>query len=263
MIRKIFGGAIVTLLAITACGGTGDGAVARSDSNQGDRATTSVASLDDATTSTLATLEVTSTTLTPPLPSDLEGFRSQSVACGGELPLPPQQLQFQAPNQLGIPPEAKPVATISTSCGDIVVELDPSIAPETVNSFIFLAENAYFDGTASHRILPGFVIQAGDPTATGLGQPGYVVPDEFPAEPFVYERGLIAMANAGPGTTGSQFFLMLDDTGLPPQFSVFGRVVEGLDVMDAIAAVPLGVSSRGEQSVPLESVFINSITVDR
>ena len=154
---------------------------------------------------------------------------------------------------------------IETSCGDIVAELDPALAPETVNSFVFLAREGYFDGTAAHRILPGFVVQAGDPTATGRGNPGYSLPDEFPPEGFVYERGILAMANAGSGTTGSQFFIMLGDSGLPPSFSAFGRVVEGMDVLDLIAATPLGDRTSGfsvEQSVPLETLYVERVVVE-
>lgn len=263
--RTIRTGLVALAIVATACGGNddGDGALARSDSNQTDRTTTSLETPEAISTTTLQRLEVTNTAGVPEPPSDINGFRAQPVACGAEQPPAPVQMTFDAPNQLGIDPASRPTATIVTSCGDIVVELDPAAAPETVNSFVFLAESSYFDGTVSHRILPGFVIQAGDPTATGLGRPGYIVPDELPDAPFVYERGMIAMANAGPGTTGSQFFLMLDDSELPPQFSVFGRVVAGLEVMDLIADVPLGVSPRGEQSVPLESVFIETISVDR
>lgn len=260
--RRQFAAIALSIAAVvSACG---DGDTAADGSADGDSSqTTTTAETRRATTTTLQTLEVTSTTALSGPPTNIDGFRQQEVACDGELPEPPQDLEFEAPEDMAIDPASRPVATITTSCGDIVVELDPSIAPATVNSFVFLAESGYFDGTASHRILPGFVIQAGDPSATGLGRPGYTLPDEFPGADFVYERGTIAMANAGPGTGGSQFFLMLDDAGLPPQFSVFGEVVAGLDVMDRIAEVPLGVSPRGEESVPLESVFIESVTVER
>lgn len=154
-------------------------------------------------------------------------------------------------------------ATIVTSCGPIVIALDPDAAPETVASFVFLAEQGYFDGIAFHRIVPQFVIQGGDPTATGRGGPGYVVPDEFPPADFTYTVGTVAMANAGPGTTGSQFFIMVNDAGLPPQFSVFGRVVDGFETLAEIVAVPLGVSRVGERSIPLASVYIESVTIDR
>jgi cyclophilin family peptidyl-prolyl cis-trans isomerase len=105
-------------------------------------------------------------------------------------------------------------------------------------------------------------MQAGDPTATGRGGPGYVIPDELPPADFLYEKGTLAMANRGPDTGGSQFFIMLGDVGLPPAFSVFGRVVAGGEVLDLIAALPLGFGGSGEPSSPLESVYLVKVTVD-
>lgn len=154
--------------------------------------------------------------------------------------------------------------TIVTSCGPIEVELDPSTAPETVNSFVFLAEEGYFDGTVSHRILPGFVMQAVDPTATGIDGPGYTIPDELPPQDFIYTRGTLAMANAGPGTTGSQFFIVLADVQLPPQFSVFGQVVAGFEVLDRIEEIPLGrapTSADPSPSTPLETLYLDAVTI--
>ncbi|MCB1247679.1 MAG: peptidylprolyl isomerase [Acidimicrobiia bacterium] len=174
-------------------------------------------------------------------------------------------MQFTEPTDEAV---GEPIrATITTSCGLIVIELDPELAPETVNSFVFLAEQGYFDGSVSHRVLPGFMMQAGDPTATGRGGPGYTVPDEFPEEGFVYQRGVVAMANAGSGTTGSQFFIMFDTADwLPPAYTVIGEVVEGLDVLDRIATVPLGhapTSPDPSPSTPLETVYLETVTVDR
>jgi cyclophilin family peptidyl-prolyl cis-trans isomerase len=134
--------------------------------------------------------------------------------------------------------------------------LDPEAAPEAVNSFAFLARAGYFDGTVSHRIVPGFVYQAGDPTARGNGGPGYQFPDELPPSDFVYTRGTLAMANSGPDTNGSQFFIVFQDTQLPPSYTVFGRVENGLDVLDKIEAVPVA----GQQ--PQEGVYITGITID-
>ena len=164
---------------------------------------------------------------------------------------------------MGIDPTSTPVATIATSCGEIMIELDPAAAPATVNSFVFLAESGYFDGTAIHRVVPDFVVQAGDPTGTGSGSPGYVVPDELPSPGTLYVTGTVAMANAGPGTTGSQFFITLSDVGLPADYSIFGMVTEGTDTLDAIAAVPVGPGPSGETSVPLETVYIEAVTVER
>jgi cyclophilin family peptidyl-prolyl cis-trans isomerase len=146
------------------------------------------------------------------------------------------------------------------------VVLDPGTAPETVNSFVFLAEAGYFDGTVWHRVFPGFILQAGDPTGTGRGGPGYTIADEFPDAGFVYTRGTLAMANAGPGSTGSQFFIVLAEASLPPQYSVFGGVVSGDETLDAIAAVPLGAavdSSDPIATTPLQTIYIESISVAR
>lgn len=193
---------------------------------------------------------------------EYQAFTAQPVACGADQPDPAIAMSFQAPDDMGL---TEPVtAVLHTSCGEVTLELDPDLAPATVNSFVFLAEQGYFDGTASHRVFPGFMIQAGDPTASGRGGPGYVLPDELPPAGFVYERGVVAMANAGSGTGGSQFFMMLADNPLPPAYSVFGRVVDGLAVLDRIAQVPL--TSRGgnpERSSPLETVYLERIEVER
>jgi len=196
-------------------------------------------------------------------PVDYEGFRAQQTACGATQPPALTPLSFASPEDQGIDATTRPRATVTTSCGDIVIELDPSLAPATVNSFVFLATAGYFDGSAIHRVVPGFVVQGGDPEATGRGGPGYTVADEVPATDFVYARGTVAMANAGSGTSGSQFFVMLGDAQFPPQyqFNVFGRVVEGLDTVDRIAALRLAAGPDGEVSVPLETVYIERISI--
>jgi len=208
-----------------------------------------------------ATPATTATNAASRPPADLGGFRTQPTACGASAPPAPSSLSFDAPGDMGLDPAIPVTATVTTSCGDVVLELDPALAPATVNSFVFLAEQGYFDGTVAHRVAPGFVVQAGDPTATGMGGPGYVVPDELPPAGTLYEQGTIAMANAGPGTTGSQFFIMLSDAALPTNYSVFGKVVAGTDTLARIAAVPLGSNPRGEVSVPLETVYLERVTV--
>ena len=217
--------------------------------------------------STQATTAAPTTTLVPlsvpnQVPESYADFRLQPTACGAEAPPEVEPQEFTAPDDLALDPNVKLVATIETSCGPIVVELDPSLAPETVNSFVFLAQQGYFDGSVSHRVIPGFVIQAGDPTATGLGGPGYVVPDELPPQGFAYTTGVLAMANAGPNTTGSQFFIMVGDSGLPPQYSAYGIVTDGFATLDAIVNLPLGTSRRGETSVPLETLYIETVSVE-
>lgn len=122
---------------------------------------------------------------------------------------------------------------IKTAKGDIVIGLYPDTAPLTVSNFIGLIERDYYDGIIFHRRQEGFVIQGGDPTGTGAGGPGYTFEDEL-NDDYPYTRGRVAMANRGPDTNGSQFFIMLADHPLPKQYSVFGEVLEGLDVVDRI-----------------------------
>ena len=165
-------------------------------------------------------------------------------------------MQFpQAEQVLG--DNARYTGVISTSMGDIGIELFASESPQTVNNFAFLASQSFYDDTPIHRVVPGFVVQMGDPTGTGTGGPGYRFADELSAaRNRGYERGTLAMANAGPNTNGSQFFICLDDVGLPPAYAVFGEVTSGMDVVDAIAKVQL----RGE--TPAEQVTVSSVRVE-
>ena len=168
----------------------------------------------------------------------------------------PKQQQFDGPPPMCIDPSKRYSAEMVTSKGTMTIALDPIAAPQTVNNFVFLARYHYFEGIVFHRIIPGFVLQGGDPTGTGRGGPGYRFADELPA-PGRYELGSLAMANAGPDTNGSQFFVISGPSGvrLPPQYSLFGKVVAGMDVVTAIDAV-------GTQSgSPTETVTIESITI--
>ena len=147
-------------------------------------------------------------------------------------------------------------ATIKTSQGDISVELFVGESPRTANNFAFLAKEGFYDGTVIHRVVPGFVVQMGDPTGTGSGGPGYKFEDELAAaRNRGYDRGILAMANAGPNTNGSQFFICLDDVGLPPQYAVFGEVTSGMETADAIATQP----RRGEMPTP--EITVESVTL--
>jgi cyclophilin family peptidyl-prolyl cis-trans isomerase len=147
-------------------------------------------------------------------------------------------------------------ATMVTSKGTLEIVLDALAAPTTVNSFVYLARWHYYDGIVFHRVIPGFVLQGGDPTGTGTGGPGYRFNDELP-KPGRYELGSLAMANAGPHTNGSQFFVISGPDGmrLPPLYALFGKVVKGLDVVEAINAI--GTSS----GKPKENVAIESVTI--
>jgi cyclophilin family peptidyl-prolyl cis-trans isomerase len=150
-------------------------------------------------------------------------------------------------------------ATIDTSKGLIDVDLLSELAPNTVNNFIFLAVNGYYDNVVFHRIIKGFMIQTGDPTGTGRGGPGYRFADERVTTP--YKLGTLAMANAGPNTNGSQFFIVQGPSGtsLPPSYTIFGQVTRGMDVVDAIASVPVG---GPERSSPAEPIRILSVSVN-
>lgn len=169
-------------------------------------------------------------------------------------------MEFEAPEDQGLTGTVR--VRLDTSCGPITLDLFPDMAPQAVNSFVFLARAGYFDGTVFHRIVPGFVIQGGDPTAAGTGNPGYRLPDELPPPGFAYGPGVVAMANSGPDSAGSQFFIVVADIQLPAAYTVFGGFVDGADAINAILAVPLAVNSRGERSVPLETVYIESVTVE-
>lgn len=148
-------------------------------------------------------------------------------------------------------------AEMVTSMGTMTIALDAASAPTTVNSFVFLARYHYYDGIIFHRIIKGFVCQGGDPTGTGTGGPGYRFADELP-KPGRYEIGSLAMANAGPNTNGSQFFLISgkQGVGLPPQYALFGKVVKGLEVVEAMQSVDTDGKDRPKTDVVIESVTI-------
>ena len=172
-----------------------------------------------------------------------------------EAPAPRDDGGGTAPTER-LDPERTWTLTFDTSCGTFVVTLDLDSAPATAASLVSLAKAGYYDDTIFHRIVPGFVIQGGDPTGTGSGGPGY----EFANDPVsvAYERGVVAMANAGRDTNGSQFFIVLEDAGLPPDYSVFGRVTSGMEVADEISAGP---STGGQAGQALEPVTMNRVTV--
>lgn len=152
--------------------------------------------------------------------------------------------------------------TLETSHGTIEVEFYPEDAPVTVNNFVSLAREGFFDGTPFHRIVKGFVIQGGDPTGTGTGGPGYRFKDEPVRKD--YEKGTLAMANAGPNTNGSQFFIVLEDLRgrLPKNYTIFGKVTSGMDVVESISDVSVGRGPSGEVSSPMEPVTLNKVEIN-
>lgn len=150
--------------------------------------------------------------------------------------------------------------TIDTNLGKIVLELYPKDAPKAVENFTTLAQKGFYNNLIFHRVIPGFMIQGGDPLGTGTGGPGYQFADELdsntPSAKAGYKKGVLAMANAGPNTNGSQFFIMLEDYPLPHNYTIFGRVISGQDVVDKIGAVKAGPNDR-----PVTPVVMKTVTV--
>ena len=161
---------------------------------------------------------------------------------------------YSSPPALAIDPKKTYTATIETTAGTMNVEFFPEDAPNTVNNFVFLAREGYYEDVIFHRVIPGFMIQGGDPTGTGSGGPGY----KFKDEPVTkkYTRGILAMANAGPNTNGSQFFIMHADYGLPPSYTIFGQLTSGEDVLDTIAT-----AKKGSQDRPTAPVKMTKVTI--
>jgi peptidyl-prolyl cis-trans isomerase B (cyclophilin B) len=173
---------------------------------------------------------------------------------------PPKKEQFKKPERV-LARGQDATALVETSCGEFTIDLDTQNSPKTANSFAFLAEQGFYNGTVFHRIAPGFVIQGGDPTSTGSGGPGYTV-TEPPPQNTTYEKGLVAMAKTSvepPGASGSQFFVVTApaDAGLPPDYAVLGRVTDGMDVVDTIGKLG-DAQEKPTQVVTIEKVTINA-----
>ena len=160
------------------------------------------------------------------------------------LNLPPMQID----------PNKKYQAILATDLGEITIDLFADKTPITVNNFVYLTKKGFYDGTIFHRVIEDFMIQGGDPKGNGTGGPGY----KFNDEPFKgkYERGVVAMANSGPNTNGSQFFILHQDYALPPSYVIFGEVSQGIEVVDQIATAPTAASSTGEPSKPVAPVNV-------
>ena len=195
-----------------------------------------------------------------PSPSTSESpEETGGVACDAEVPdvAGEEKKQDYKQPEMQIDQSAEYTATMQTSCGTIELKLYAKETPITVNSFVFLAREGYFDGLTFHRVVPGFVIQGGDPTGTGGGGPGYEFENEE-VEGLDFDRpGLLAMANAGPGTNGSQFFITLAPTpNLNEGYTLFGEVTKGQDVVDEIASYGEG------DGPPTKPVYIEKVTID-
>jgi cyclophilin family peptidyl-prolyl cis-trans isomerase len=200
---------------------------------------------------------------------DDDGTTSEALTCVDTVPERGAAADetWDAPPETTIDVERTYTATISTTCGDFDIALDAQNAPNTVNSFVFLAREGFYDGLTFHRLVDDFVIQGGDPNGDGTGDPGYSLPDEPPLE--AYGRGSVAMANSGPGTSGSQFFVVLSDRGgsnlggPPFAYSTLGSVTSGMDVVDELATFVDPDQSPTDPSTesPTRDLYIFSIEI--
>ncbi len=170
-------------------------------------------------------------------------------------------MEWSSPPPMSINQNKEYLATIKTNFGDISVRLFPKEAPITVNNFVFLANQGFYDNLRFHRIMKDFVIQTGDPRGNGTGGPGYKFVDEKITRDYV--KGTLAMANSGPNTNGSQFFITLADLTkqLPKNYTIFGEVSSGQDVIQKIGNVPVKASFTGEVSVPTVDVLMVGVTI--
>lgn len=196
---------------------------------------------------------------TQPL-SDSSEIKSNQIEGEQEMNLNQNNIESLSKPELTIDTAKSYTASMVTDKGTMTIELFADKTPITVNNFVYLAEQGYYDNTFFHRVIEDFMIQGGDPTGTGAGGPGY----RFDDEPFEgeYSRGTLAMANAGPNTNGSQFFIIHNDYPLPTNYVIFGRLVDGLDVLDAIATSEVSLSSSGEMSKPVTPTYIKSINIE-
>jgi cyclophilin family peptidyl-prolyl cis-trans isomerase len=170
-----------------------------------------------------------------------------------------QKLKMGPPEAMMLEPGKNYVAILKTTVGNIEIKLYGDKVPATVNNFVYLAKAEFYNDTVFHRVYKGFMIQGGDPKGDGTGGPNY----RFADEPFEgeYKRGIVAMANAGPDTNGSQFFIMHNDYPLPPNYVIFGEVINGMDVVDTIAEAPVRESPTGEMSRPIEPVVVQTVDI--
>lgn len=180
---------------------------------------------------------------------------------------PGQAKKWSQPPAMTIDPEQTYQAEFETSKGTFTIELFAKEAPNTVNNFVFLAKEGYYDGVTFHRIIETFMIQTGDPTGTGTGTPGYYIKDELDSG-YTYEPGIVAMAKSGKDRNGSQFFICTGEDSynlnLQPDYSIFGKVIEGMDTVQEIAATPVKMNPKGNDrtpSLPTETVTINKVTI--
>lgn len=210
----------------------------------------------------------------PPSTSPTASPSAVATPCPGPTPSPPKSLTFPSPPKSTIDNNKVYVATFETSCGSFTIQMDPKTAPKTVNNFVFLARQGYYDGTFFHRVqneADFAIVQGGDPKGDGTGGPGYSYDGETPAPTAKYLRGVIAMANSGgPNTNGSQFFVVVKDwpgltENMPPNYTIFGNVIDetvsfvALDKMITAQGTPL---QGGLGTTPAPPIYIIKITIE-
>ena len=197
------------------------------------------------------------------------------IACEGQRPPAPDPQRYEEAPEMGLERGVDYGAIISTSCGDVTLDLLEDKAPQNVNNFIFLAEEGFYDGLTFHRIERNSIIQGGDPDGTGGGGPGYTVPDELPPNPTKYLFGTVAMANDGPNTAGSQFFIVVHDNpatkepdpaGYRPWYSIFGQIdlqdEASMQTLEKIAAIPTKIADDPSIATqPVSTVYIESVEI--
>ena len=244
--------------------------VKRGDDNSASGATTTIDAFGSTTTLDLLLAGSTTTvdpnaptTTATPAPSTIVG-----ATLTGDTPCPAadgsaeRTITFEKAPPTCIDATKKYTAVVTTNKGAYTADLDAKAAPITVNNFVVLARYHYFDNTVCHRAIPGFVVQCGDPTATGSGGPGYEFADELPAAGS-YKIGSLAMANAGADTNGSQFFVITGDQGvaLSPDYSLFGQVTDGLDTTVKALDAAGNPDPAAKGVPPLEQMVIQSVTI--
>ena len=253
-VRWTAGGLVVLLIAVAvfaSAGGSDD-----EGDNENDAATQQEGEGAGATESPV-----------PPSEETPEALPTE-VACGAEAPAPAAPKEYDAPPENILEEGVDYGAVFQTSCGEITVDLAESEAPQTVNNFVFLAKEGYFNGLIFHRIAPQFVIQAGDPNGlngTPPDGPGYSIPDELPAKSNQYQFGVLAMANSGPETGGSQFFFVVSEqaAGLQPDYAIFGQAAKdsGETLLEISQQKTFGGADPARAEMPTKSVYIESIEI--
>jgi cyclophilin family peptidyl-prolyl cis-trans isomerase len=201
---------------------------------------------------------------TTPTPEARDTPTPTTVACGAREPRTAgeDKQRFRKPPRLDLREGADYRATVETSCGRVQLDLFEEQAPVAVNNFVFLAEEGFYDGLTFHRLETDFVVQGGDPAGDGSGGPGYQFEDELDRD-ATYRPGTLAMANSGPDTNGSQFFIVIGPEGrsLPPDYTIFGEVTGGEGALDRINAVPTAPNPDGQTHHPTETIYMETVTI--